>query len=362
MQEYKLQINVEGTKIVCTILGNTHEREFAFYLKVNNVKIDTRWYEPSNTCIFSAPTETFKIIGFIKDKDKEVTALISDYYAGVDNVAEEDAPEEIYEANLRQYTVSIFGSCVSRDLLEFRKQNNFGLKQYFARCSIVSAVSSPIVVVEQEISLDSKFQKRQVMADLDKRMWRELERDKPDYLMVDFIDERFPSGKCGNSYFTLSNEMVQSGYVKDYKVIERKKISSFIRSTFHKDKKNVFVIDNRSIEKWLDVFWDRVLRIYQADKIILHEAKMADDYYDEDGEIKRFSENYLEHNKKINELLEYMYNYSKRKLKNCISISVDSKRYATCQHKWGLAPMHYTNEYYYGVLDEISNKIVACEK
>lgn len=350
MQEYKLQVRVEKSKLICSILGDIQGCEFAFYLKVNNVRIAARWYEPNNTCVFLVPTETYKIIGFIKKENGERLDLHSDFYEGI-------ARSEIRD--LQYYSVSIFGSCVSRDLLEFQKEYNFRLKKYFARCSVVSAVSQPIKVEEEKITLESNFQKRQVIADLDKRMWSELKEDKSDYLIVDFIDERFAIGKIGESYFTLSNEMVQSGYMKDYEIIEREKKSGLQVHFLQKETKEVYYVDNKSLEMWLDLFWDRVLQIYSTENIILHEAKLADYFYDTDGTLQKFDKNYLQNNKKFNELLEYMYTYSKNKLKNCIYISVGTERHACCKHKWGLAPMHYTDEYYNQVIDNIMDSVTS---
>lgn len=248
--------------------------------------------------------------------------------------------------DFRKKTINIFGSCVSRDLLEFGKENNFSLKSYSARSSVVSAVSEPVKVQEGELSLASKFQKQQVLRDISKSLWKELSENPSDYLMIDFIDERFSLGKYKNTYVTLSNEFVESHFLeKQYTIIERKKEGA-----------NYF-IEEKLLHTYLDEFLDRVLVQYKPAQIILHRAKHVDKYISKNGRVKKFSKVYLQYNQKMNDMLDYMYDYVEKRLPECISLDFGAEYYADENHKWGLSTMHYEGDYYIRVLNELEKKI-----
>jgi hypothetical protein len=65
--------------------------------------------------------------------------------------------------------VTIFGSCVTRDIFDFVEENE-SVYRYFARSSVVSVVSKPIKINLEEINLKSSFQKRIVYYDLNPPM------------------------------------------------------------------------------------------------------------------------------------------------------------------------------------------------
>ena len=90
-----------------------------------------------------------------------------------------------------QLPVSIFGSCVTRDALEYDYRHYLKLNSYICRQSMVSSVSAPVICSIEDINLQSKFQRRQVYNDLVKNMYDMLNNDSSRYLIIDLIDERF---------------------------------------------------------------------------------------------------------------------------------------------------------------------------
>ena len=338
MKQYSLEIKKEDNKITGIISGGAEGTQYAFYLKKDGLKIKTRWYSDENYCQFVVPEGLYQIIGFVKENEEPF--VLESEYVRIDS---ENCKN--YNFSLKDFTVSIFGSCVSRDLLEFNKDNNFVLAKYFARCSVASVISNPIKVNEEEIKLNSAFQRRMVAADLDKRMWQELKNTKSDYLIVDFIDERFGLGKYEQTLFTISNEMKESQYFSTYEKIEKIQMD------------NQYYVDGICLENILQDFWERILELYPSDKIILHKARMTDFYYDASGAIRKFDRSNVRNNAHINALLDYMYDYSEKALGNSITVSAQANCYASCNHKWGLAPMHYIDDYYHQVLQIINSKI-----
>lgn len=90
---------------------------------------------------------------------------------------------------------------------------------------------------------------------------------------------------------------------------------------------------------------------------IIHVAKFLDEYVDCHGSIQKFSDGMIQLNHNDNHLLAYMYDYLKKKLPNAIVIDCCEQFYACENHKWGLATMHYIEEYYKTVLGKIYQNI-----
>ena len=85
---------------------------------------------------------------------------------------------------------SILGSCVTSDV--FRFASDLGpLASYHARTSILSIMSPPLPLADDELDWSSDFARRAVQADFAKTLFDDLEAASPDYLIVDFVDDRF---------------------------------------------------------------------------------------------------------------------------------------------------------------------------
>ncbi len=239
----------------------------------------------------------------------------------------------------KKQTISIFGSCVSRDLLEYDNSKSFVLGQYVARQSIISAVSAPLKQQDPVISLDSDFQKRMVKMDLMKTTFEYLKSSPSDYLIIDLIDERFPLFCFDNSYFTASNEAVKGcGF-----------FSSLNR--FYKRVTNgSLFIENTNVDEYIDIFCKRINELYANDKIIIHRVLLVDSYKDKNGKIVSFDKNYKKNNRKVNAILNYMYDRLADRFNGAYVINEVSGTNADESHKWGLAPMHYEEAYYRRVL------------
>lgn len=87
--------------------------------------------------------------------------------------------------------ILIYGSCVSRDALEFDSEKRLKLIDYFARSSLASSMSNNVINDIPTHNIHSSFQKRMVENDLNKSILAIIKQSKYDILLVDFIDERF---------------------------------------------------------------------------------------------------------------------------------------------------------------------------
>lgn len=242
--------------------------------------------------------------------------------------------------------LDIFGSCVTRDVFAYGMRDSVKLGEYIARQSVTTIFAAPVIYEEGEIErLNSSFQKRMLKNDLEKTTFSKLQSSKGDYIVIDFIDERFYTIKFRNTYLTYSAELMMSGYLegKKYRVLDKRK-------WFNKNL--VFRLYDK-----IALFAKELENIYGEGGIIIHRAMIKDEYLDRQGKLQKFSKPYLEDNKKTNELLNNMYNELEKNLAKPYIIDVADSYYADEKNKWGLATMHYQEEYYLDVAKKIEKII-----
>lgn len=241
--------------------------------------------------------------------------------------------------------VNIFGSCVSRDMLEYDAQKQFCIGEYIARQSIISFLSAPVEFDEKNIQLNSCFQARQVESDLKKNALIRLKSSEAECMIIDLIEERFNIGKVKGSYITLSNEFNQS------EVFKNEKIRIYEKKIFY----GKVYFNHRDIKKYIEQFAKKILEIYSQNQIVIHEVYLANYYLGEDGVKREFSSNYVGYNLRINQILEYMYGHLKQKMPDAHIISISKEYVADEKHKWGLMPMHFQEEYYREAVNQLYN-------
>lgn len=301
--------------------------EYNYYLYYNNLCIEKIENIQVSNCNFNiAETgEYYVTVGYREHPHSPIKFLNSEV------------------VSIKRRKISIFGSCVSRDIFEFDKLNQFELCSYIARQSIFSAVSNPVNFTEEAIHLTSPFQKRMLLMDLHKNTFEKLKADDSEYLLIDLIDERFSLIKCNESFCTASNEFI-NGISKFFEPI--KLLNKNIKNG------NLFV-GQLPVDNLVDEFCSRISDIYKSEHIILHKAKMVDYYMTLDGNIEKFTGGYLKNNKYLNKILDYMYSRIEKNLPGINVIDEMEGTVASEKHKWGLAPMHYEEDYYYRVLTKI---------
>lgn len=221
--------------------------------------------------------------------------------------------------------VDIWGSCVTRDSLEFA--DNIKINKYCARSSIISAVASPaaddtinMLKLKEDIR---PFHRRVIDEDLRKTALRDL--DTKNILIVDFIEERVPIGLtlCG-TYITYSR--VLNKYSSNGKHLLQRMIQPF--SDEHIE---LFLA---SIDKFAEKIGEQQVFIHKA----LY-AKGERDF------------------KKENEILSLYYERAAKSFSKATIIEVDEAlRISNPNHKWGAMPYHYIDAYYRQFLKELSDK------
>ena len=225
--------------------------------------------------------------------------------------------------------ISIHGSCVTRDLAEF---HDYEVPHYQARSSLCTKTGEPVVYDSEKLfSIESKFQRRMVEWDLNKKPFSSLEAD---CIIIDLIDERFDVFSNGSAHATRSQAFFQSG----------------VASTMQGDFKRII----RGSEDYFDLFRCGVQEFsnYLDRPVILHHARWASTYRQE-GQVHDF-----ENQEKIqfeNELLDELTKILMEEITFDGTIASSTHSIADSTHKWGLANFHYIPEYYMALDEQLTN-------
>ena len=351
--EFKIGVEIKENRLLCEIIFEKQpdcDLKYAFYLLFNGKKSDTRAYSDLNMANFQLIEDgEYQVMGFVmQDTERYINTSKS-----INFVFDERYPIVTPTQEDKRIPISIFGSCVSRDLFEYDRSKRLFLKTYIARQSIVSAISTPISIEKEDINLASNFQRQCVYNDFKKNTMELFRKDGSKYLLIDLIDERFKlavyADKNGEkSLVTYSTYLQESQYIKSPKLLEKKK------NIFNGKK---YYINDIPLDEYLEEFCKRISSIYSEENVIIHKCRMSQFYIDKNNQIRKFDKNYLFYNKMTNELLDYMYDYLECRMPKAMIINISDEYCADENHKWGLSPMHYQKEYYIKVLHEIENYI-----
>lgn len=215
----------------------------------------------------------------------------------------------------------VFGGCVSRDLFEHESKVG-DIYHYFARTSLVSQFSTSLNISQSKIQLDSNFQKRMVLNDLNKNFNQYLKQDiSSNFIIFDFLVERFKLFKVGGSVYTFSNEYKKSAL-----------------------KLNGLLIDR---EEHIELFEKAVVSLSfflnKYDKVFLNKFYHAYKYIDLQGNVRDFEN--IEYIENENNYLKSLYSIFQSHVDNLIVLeSKDALAFEG--HRWGLATYHFTDEFY----------------
>jgi len=248
---------------------------------------------------------------------------------------------------IQQNKLLIFGSHVSRDILNFSDENRINLVKYFARSSIGSIYGKVIRNIDYIENLESEFQKRIVSYDLNKDFVENIGSLEYNLLFMDFIDERFDlyiledSSLCTLSTELLSTDflkyntgrIVKSGSDEHYKIWE-KGWKTFIEHLNFLGITNCLYIQ--------ETYWS------------LSDSSGSDYSYN------NYSKDKI---KKANLYLSKLYKRAKKDLSPNQFLKPSKENIVgKDKHKWGRSPFHYIDNYYHEILSLLLNAMDISQK
>jgi hypothetical protein len=234
--------------------------------------------------------------------------------------------------------IFIVGSCVTRDAFEL-PGHGYTIVDYVARSSFAcSMLSEPFPVrlasLDKEGAVESNWQRRMVEIDLSRGLGsrlRAVEEPANTLVVVDFIDERFHLYALGGSLATGSVELQRTRIDETHPEVTMVRSGTEEHFALWQDGFRRFVTAAQSLG--MTPVINRVR--WAAASLDGTPMREADDYI-------AASNGYLERL------------YAATDALGVASIDYGETAFiATPEHKWGLAPFHYTNEVYVRFLDQL---------
>jgi hypothetical protein len=239
--------------------------------------------------------------------------------------------------------IAILGSCVSRDALEIAPApvTAWTLGIYCARSTILSMMAEPFADFGAIEDSREDFQTRCAKADVQKGVYGYLARARADWLVLDLIDERH--------YLVVDTEgaaATVSKYASEFLARNGRSLAGLNR---------VDPRDPSRTERTLQViplFAERLLRVFPANRIVLHEAFWAKQYLTMKGRVRPLAEWNDGHwpeeqtvaaNAELTRYYEALVaaipGVKRIRCPNPLTIADEG-------HKWQAAPFHYIPDYY----------------
>lgn len=224
----------------------------------------------------------------------------------------------------------IYGSCVSRDMMELAEPGEFEIIKYVARQSLLAAWSNASGLWPEGFQLDSAFQNRMAYNDWSGSLFSQLneEAENIDLLLWDITDERFGIYDVeGKAHLTRTSDLMGTELEKiasAYPLIE-------LGSETHLRK-----------WKWATVtFAQKLKELNLFHKTVVLEVPWAEKQ--DDGTPIRTKVGYSP--AEANKVYGDYYKIIKDAGFRVIDLS-DFPIFGEPLHQWGLAPYHYTLEVY----------------
>lgn len=240
---------------------------------------------------------------------------------------------------MSQINISVIGTSATRGCFELMKLENLeqicnvSIDQY--QSSMISIMSEPL---GKNVTISDKIKgwdKQVINMDFKKELFKNLEIQKPHYIVVDFIADIL--------YGVLN--------IGRTSVTNNKNKLSFVQ--FHEDVE-VFTIHTHKDEyltRWYAAtqqFLTKVKEILPNTKVIIHSARFVNSYYDENNFLKSFQRNDLQSK---NRYLEQMEEMIVNEDVTFINLS-KSKYHSSSNHKWKKNIVNYETRYYHDFLLE----------
>ena len=236
----------------------------------------------------------------------------------------------------------IFGSCVSRDILNYQQDDTqLVLVDYYARCSIASMGARPIEMPSTVQRISSKFQRRMVERDIRKDFLNDIAGLQFDILLLDLIDERLnlyiePDGKV----CTLSNELLSSGFPGD----------SGRGSRIYSGSEEFWQL----WEAGWSILVNRLRCLGGLDRLRINQVFWGSRTQN-GGDFKpSYSDSQID---AANQFLTRMYQHISADIPSAEFLRFDRELLTgSVTHKWGISPFHYIDAYYQAAIDQLGAK------
>lgn len=234
--------------------------------------------------------------------------------------------------------VLVFGSCVARDTVDLADPDSVELRGYVARQSLISSCIDASAHLPDALDISSKFQERMIRADFSGSLLSRLEglADEIDVLLWDLADERHGVHRFSDG--TIVTRSIDT--------IRAETVSEVLETTEHIPfgSDEHFALWRESV----DVFDARLRNLSLFERTIVLEVPWA--LRTTEGKTTPWSMGVRAAD--ANKAYKPYYDYLRQRGHHVVELP-EEVVLADPDHRWGLAPFHYTPAVYKEVLRQL---------
>lgn len=279
--------------------------------------------------------------------------IIRDTSKNIRHIINQEIVHKEQKSDNEPTKIFTFGSCVSRDVFNHTKEEDFFVSLNIQRMSYALMPLEGYPVNYEDIDMeyldDFPWEVKMMVTEISKKCLEMAKQTDAEYLVMDLIEERFDfaefelEGKKYSCVKTGHFDNFYNKYLKE-KVVNYRELS----------------IDDYTDEEVRECFRQsisEIMMVFSIDRIILIETYYAEKMIDDNGQISEYEDK--QEIKHINKRLHRLYTIMKQVLNE---YAKDNKKYyliapekliGYANHKWGPFPAHYTDDFYV----EIGRKI-----
>lgn len=197
--------------------------------------------------------------------------------------------------------------------------------------SLVSIMSESDDELALQINIPNKFRQSMLEADISKKAVKQISSNqKAEYIVVDFLEERFDILQKNSFHMTASYEWQTSfnKVIEDYDVIEN-------------GTKEYMILWKKKCTQFIEILKQN----YEANRIILVRNYFSTSYGK--GRKETLFDDFANIREK-NKMLAEMYDFFEKNCKNCniIEVKTDELLYTDSDGMYGCEPIYYNAKYY----------------
>lgn len=322
---------------VSAVIIHTEKGEVAFKeLKeyVELLRVDTETIARQNHVVFTS-----------EPKHRNRDAFFNEF------AENQDTPEELIRKHLGLLAAvqgislgfGLFGSYNSREILNTAVDaSQCRLSFQYCNSSVASAMSKGTHIPPAVSMPDNPFRAQMMNGDFEKS-FKNVNAEDIDYIVIDFLEERFQIAEYNGSIITLSDALMDSDFLKHIclQAINKDKTSKYFKESF---KELLEFLRSKLGNK----------------KIVLIRMLLCEKYGNNND--RKYFEN-REEIATINDMLNEYYDYAVEKcgVANIVTINDDDLMYCDEQHKHGCFPWHLNKTAYERFAKEFCNTIIEIE-
>ncbi len=271
--------------------------------------------------------------------------------------------EEIKANATQPIHVSILGSCVSRDAFSLSKNasgyagtgEEYVVDRFIQSIHPLSAISAPVspsraeaLIEESKSSTATNFYKRNFMLDVTKRWESYLSEVRSDWLILDLSTIRLELRSVDDTYITYDLESTVT------KGIDTLPDEGALASLQNGRISDLFSISPEQIHPFLSEYFDRILSLYPAERIIVLDIHHVYTYIDPVARAVATPNAVADNRYRLEDnVIRIAYDYAKEYLKGAYFVDALPVLVGNVNHIWGRCGLHYLDEIYLYMLRAI---------